>query len=158
MTFFFHSCLIGILITVLYDGLLICRKVISHNNFWVSIEDFFFWLFCAIGIFCVLIEENNGVLRWFAVLGAGIGMLLYKKTVSHLYINIMSTIFGTILHFLGKITRYCVVPANKAANVVFSASKRVAHRNKRCIKYLKKKLTVFIKLLKITLCKRNKKA
>lgn len=155
LTFFFHSCLAGMGITFLYDGVLIWRKLIAHNNFWISIEDFFFWVFCAIGSFCLLIEENNGTLRWFAILGAAIGMAAYKKSVSSFYINIMSTIFGFCLRWIQKITRCCVKPLYKGANVVFFALKRGLYREKKYKKCLKKKLTVFIKLLKITLCKHN---
>lgn len=157
VTFFFHSCLIGIFITLIYDGFLIFRRVIPHNYFWVSIEDFFFWFFCAIGVFYLLVKENNGTLRWFAILGAILGMLLYKKSVSAFYINIMSTIWKTFFSFLYKITTYCMKPVLKATNVVLPASKRVLKRSGRYKKYVKKKLTVCIKLLKITLCKQTKK-
>ena len=81
---------------VFYDGLLIIRRVIRHGQFWISLEDFFFWLICAWGVFLFLVEENNGILRWFAVGGAILGAFLYKKTVSKCYINIMSTIGKSI--------------------------------------------------------------
>lgn len=157
VTLFFHSCLIGIGITLLYDGFLICRKLIPHHHLWISVEDFFYWLFCAVGIFCVLVEENNGTLRWFVVAGAALGMIVYKKSVSPLYVNTMSAILGAIFHFLCKITRCCAKPVKRVANIVFFALKRGRYKGKKCKKCIKKKLTVFIKLLKITLCKQNKK-
>ena len=84
-------------------------------------------------------------------------MLLYKKSISAFYINIMSTIWKTFFSFLHKITTCCMKPVLKATNVVLPASKRVLKRSERYKKYVKKKLTVCIKLLKITLCKQTKK-
>ena len=88
--FFINSLLVGIIITFAYDWLLIFRKCIRHNILLISIEDAIFWFACAIGVFYVLYHENNGILRWFAVLGATIGMFAYKKLVSTLFVKITS--------------------------------------------------------------------
>ena len=36
------------------------------------------------GIFYMLYYENNGMFRWFSVIGAGTGMFLYKNNVTPL--------------------------------------------------------------------------
>ena len=166
---FFHSFLTGIIMAVFYDGLLIIRRVIRHGQFWISLEDFFFWLICAWGVFLFLVEENNGILRWFAVGGAILGAFLYKKTVSKCYINIMSTIGKSILHILYLVVQKIMTPINagKACiyrlfytlfmGYIYRKSKRLEHRNIKLLRSLKKRLTVGIKLLKITLCKHTQK-
>lgn len=68
VVFLFHSFLLGIIITFVYDGFLILRRLIPHNLLLISLEDMIFWIACAIGVFYMLYEENNGILRWFAVL------------------------------------------------------------------------------------------
>lgn len=73
VTFLLHSFLMGILITFVYDGFIIMRRLIRHNLFLISVEDLIFWIACAIGVFYMLYEENNGILRWFAVFGAALG-------------------------------------------------------------------------------------
>ena len=88
VTFFLHSFLLGIVITMAYDGFLILRRLVNHNLLLISLEDMLFWIACAIGVFYMLYEENNGILRWFAVFAATLGMILYKKTVSAHIINI----------------------------------------------------------------------
>ena len=75
---FFHSFLTGIIMAVFYDGLLIIRRVIRHGQFWISLEDFFFWLICAWGGFLLLVGENYGFLRWVAVGGAILLSLIYS--------------------------------------------------------------------------------
>ncbi len=61
--------------------------IIKHGNIWIALEDMGFWMICSIGIFGLLMEENNGTLRWFAVLGSLLGMIVYKATISGLYVK-----------------------------------------------------------------------
>ena len=75
ITFFLHSLLMGMAISLVYDVFLILRRLIRHNLLMISMEDMIFWIACAIGVFYMLYEENNGILRWFAVFGATIGMI-----------------------------------------------------------------------------------
>ena len=154
VTFLLHSFFMGILITFVYDGFKILRRLIRHNLFLISLEDMIFWIACAIGVFSMLYKENNGVLRWFAVFGATMGMIVYKKSISSLIVNIMSTIIKRIVVIIYHILRILFKPfrflVQKAGRMLrFSMGK-----SKKTCKYLKNKLTGRLKLLKITLCKR----
>lgn len=42
VTFFLHSIIMGVVIAFVYDWFLILRKLIKHNIFWISFEDFLF--------------------------------------------------------------------------------------------------------------------
>lgn len=92
----------GVLITIAYDLLRIWRRCIRHSRFLVSLEDFLFWVICAIFIFLMLYKENNGILRWYCIGGAGIGMLLYGKMVSPYFVLVMSTICKKTIYLVGK--------------------------------------------------------
>lgn len=83
--FLASSVCMGIIITFVYDFILIGRRVVRHSHFFLSLEDFIFWAVCAIAVFYMLYKENNGILRWFAVFGAAVGMLLYKKTIGRFF-------------------------------------------------------------------------
>lgn len=154
VTFLLHSFLMGILITFVYDGFLILRRLIRHNLFLISLEDMIFWIACAIGVFYMLYEENNGVLRWFAVFGATLGMIVYKKSISSLIVNIMSTIIEYILRALYKVLRILFRPLGFAGKKICHICKRSSGKGRKVCKCLKNKLTGRLKLLKITLCKR----
>ena len=71
--FLLHAFLLGIEITFLYDILRILRRVFTHGNGMVSLEDIAFWIHCAGKVFLLMFRESNGNLRWFAVLGGSIG-------------------------------------------------------------------------------------
>lgn len=124
--FLLYSVGMGILITFVYDLLRILRRVIRHNNFWVSLEDLVFWIFCALSVFALMYSMGNGNLRWFAVFGALGGMFAYLKVVSPWFVKIMSGIFKKIIAVLV-----------------------------RPVRFIKNRLTVLYKLLKMILCKQN---
>jgi spore cortex biosynthesis protein YabQ len=145
-----HSFFLGILIALVYDGFLILRRLLPHNSFFVSLEDLLFWAGCAIGVFLVLYKENNGILRWFAVAGAGLGMFLYKKTLSPLIIRIFYKLLSFLLQLLLTPLRFLF---GKLSGFGRSAARKTAGSWNRLRRRLKKKLTQFKKTLKILICK-----
>ena len=103
--FLVHAFFMGIYITFVYDLLRILRRVVPHNHFAVSVEDLGFWVYCAGKVFLLMHHESDGTLRWFAVLGALVGMLLYRKTAGALFVKYMSLILITIRDLLKKICK-----------------------------------------------------
>lgn len=153
VTFFFHSFLMGIAITFVYDGFIILRRLIRHNMFLVSLEDMVFWIACAIGVFYMLYEENNGILRWFAVLGAALGMIAYKKSVSGLIVNIVSTAIERIVHIFFCVVRFVLKPVRFLVGKVCRFIRFFTGKGKKAGKYLKNRLTGKLKLLKMVISK-----
>ncbi len=150
VNFFLHSFLLGIFITFVYDGFLILRRCFRHNIFFISLEDILFWIACALGVFYMLYRENNGILRWFAVLGATLGMWMYKRLVSTYWVNFVSAcIIKTVQFFLKPFTFI-----RKKINLfhLFIRKKLM-----ELFKYGKKKLTIQLKIIKMILCKQREK-
>ncbi len=147
------SVFMGIVITFVYDFILIGRRIIPHSLFFLSLEDLFFWVACAFAVFYMLYRENNGVLRWFAVFGAAVGMLVYKKIIGDRFVKVISTIIRKEIHLLRKIAGILFAPLGwllKKAAVFF---RFLGRKNRRLSKYVKKKLTGFARTLKIILHK-----
>lgn len=153
VTFFLHSLVMGIVITFVYDWFLIIRKLIKHNTLWISIEDFFFWLVCGIGVFYMLYKENNGMLRWFTVIGAVIGMGCYKLLIGKGFVYIMSTCIYKIMWFVFKILQIVVVPLKWLFSKIKKLTKFIKKKIKKLLYFIKNKLTVCIKVFKMILCK-----
>lgn len=153
ITFFLHSVLMGLVITFAYDWILIFRKLFKHGKFWISVEDLIYWFVCGISVFYVLYRENNGVLRWFAVAGAALGMSFYKLTIKNRFINIMSTYIYKIMCFAFRVIQVVLKPLKC---LFFGIRRFVRFLNKKFKKvkeFIKKRLTVFIKTLRMVLCK-----
>lgn len=151
--FLFYCFLSGICITVAYDCLRIFRRVKRHGTFWIALEDLLFWFVAAIFLFYVLYETNNGVIRWFSIAGAAVGMLIYKYVIGEHLVEIMSTIIKQIQHLVLGALRMMFRPVKRLFNRVLTKLKKEKIKIK---KQLKKKLTGDIKKVKITLCKRKK--
>lgn len=151
--FLASSVCMGIIITFVYDFILIGRRVVRHSHFFLSLEDFIFWAVCAIAVFYMLYKENNGILRWFAVFGAAVGMLLYKKTIGRFFVRMLSSLIQKEIHIVKKVLGFLFSPVRWLAKKVGKFGRFAARKEKRICKHLKKKLTASLKMLKITLCK-----
>ena len=107
--------LVGSLIVFAYDFLRIIRRLIVHNNFFVSLEDLIFWVITSVFIFSMLYKENNGIIRGFSIAAMLIGMLVYYYLFSDLFVNGVSKfikfIMGPAIRFFVKIKKglkkYC---------------------------------------------------
>ena len=105
-----HSFLLGILITLFYDLLRILRRVIPHGAILISLEDLSFWVLAAAGIFYLLYYENNGIFRWFSVIGALAGMLLYKETLSGPFVRLASAMANLLVRQLLQLMAFLFTP------------------------------------------------
>ncbi len=151
--FLLHSLLLGVIITFVYDWFLIFRRLIRHTILLISLEDIIFWIACAVSVFYMLYEENNGVLRWFAVAGAALGMMIYKKTVSRFFIKTAVKIFFWIGNLLARLLKIIFRPLHFVWKKTGKECQSVGKKGIKLGKYLKKKLTEYVKLLKMILCK-----
>ncbi len=147
------SVLMGIVITFIYDFILVGRQVIKHSLFFISLEDFVFWVACALAVFYMLYKENNGVLRWIAVFGAAVGMLLYKKIIGNRFVRILSVILLKEIHILRKIAGILFWPVRWALKKAGTCFRFFYRKEKRLRAYTKKKLTGMRKVLRIVLHK-----
>lgn len=153
VTFFLHSFLMGIIITFVYDGFLILRRLIKHSDILISLEDMVFWIACAIGVFYMLYEENNGILRWFAVFGAALGMIAYKKSLSSLVIHFVSTLVERTFRILFRIIRFLLCPFRFIFRKIVKFVTFFTRKGKKVGKRAKNKLTPKMKLLKMVVCR-----
>jgi len=154
ITFFLHSILMGLVITFAYDWVLVLRELFRHGKAMISLEDFMYWFACGIGVFYMLYRENNGVLRWFAVMGAALGMLFYKVLIKNKFVYIMSTCIHKIMWFIYRVIQIVLKPLK----CLFYAARRcvrfLLRRLKKVKEFIKKRLTGFKKMLRMILCKR----
>lgn len=153
--FLLHALLMGIFITFVYDIIRIFRRVVSHNSFFVSLEDLGFWIYCGGTVFLLMYHESNGELRWFAVMGAVGGMLFYGKLVSPFFVKYVSLILSRLLEIAGKALRWLLRPlgallrkAGQGAKKAEGGTVRILRSIGRRIKF---RLTYFMKMLKIGL-------
>ena len=134
--FFLYSVITGAFISLLYDVIRILRRVIAHNKTAVAFEDLLFWIVSIFILFFMLYDMSYGVLRWFSIAGATIGMTIYKKILGEHLVSFLSTILRWVLDVVISFISVLFRPLLKA----------------------KKKLTDKLKLVKIAVYKFAKKS
>ena len=152
-----YSLCLGVIITFVYDNIRVVRRVLRHNNFFISLEDLLFWIAAAIAIFLLQHKENNGVFRWFSIIGAFVGMLLYRKILSNFYIKNMTVILKHLLKWLYVFFSYLFSPIYYLERKVLQFFKYTGRMSRHALKMQKIRLTSYGKMIKMTLCKRKKK-
>lgn len=78
------SLALGVCLMIIYDGLRLFRLMIPHGNLWTGVEDGLYWIGSSIVTFLLLFEQNDGVLRSYAIIGVLSGMLFYNLSVSRI--------------------------------------------------------------------------
>ena len=102
------------------------------NNVWI----------CAAGtaaVFLMLYQENDGMIRGFAIGGVIFGMILYFFLLSRFVVKINVCILKKILGIAGRITGFVTKPFRKIGRKIIS--------------FLCKQLKKWIKMIKMSLCK-----
>lgn len=153
--FLYHSFLLGFFITFFYDFFVILRKVFPHKGFWISVEDLIFWTYTCISVFLLMQKQGDGNLRWFAVFGSFAGMVLYKKTVSSIYKKIGTRLLFWIILPIKKLGLFIRAVLRKLRRFLGSKVKKagitVGKKRKQAIFSMKKKLTFFFRMLRMTI-------
>lgn len=146
LTFWFIYLIAGFVLSFSYDFLRIFRNVTVHSSIAVALEDLLYWIGVTIALFGLLYRLSDGVIRWFAVMGLFLGMLLYKKIFSGPFVRFMSTVIGRTLDIVHRLLS---VPLNLVKCGFVSAFTWL----KKLFLIIKKKLTGNIKEVNIILCK-----
>ncbi len=149
--FMLYALLMGAFITFVYDLLRVFRRVISHNGFWVSVEDLAFWGFCAVEVFLLMYHVSNGNLRWFAVLGALVGMVLYSKLIGRFLVKYLSLLLGKIFAVIAKGFQFLFRPVKKTAGFACGLAGKTTNQ---FFTFLKNRLTAMRKVLTMIICKK----
>lgn len=153
--FLLHALLMGIFVTFIYDLLRIFRRVVPHRGFFVSAEDLLFWIYCGGEVFLLMYHESDGTMRWFAVLGALVGMVLYRKYISPFFVKYISMALSWVLGCLRRVLYWLCKPFKFACRKTGAAAGRVGRGAGRLFKQfrrmIKNRLTYFLKKLKMTI-------
>lgn len=157
LRFLLYSFWLGVIITFVYDNVRVFRRVLRHNTFFISVEDLFFWIGVSLSIFLLQHRENDGIFRWFSVVGAFLGMLIYRKTISRFYIKHMTVLLRKILKFLYIFFSYLFSPIYFVERKMGNLIKKAGRRTVSAVSKQKIRLTSRKKMIKMTLCKQKEK-
>lgn len=158
---FLYAAYFGIEIAFAYDLLRIFRRVVGHNGLAMAFEDFLYWLWVGIKAFLMLYEYHNGHLRFYTILGVCTGIFLYTVSIGAFFVKYSAKLLNKTKNGAfraaeraGKKAEGILERPKKAAVSKCYALKVLIGRKCRFFyRMIKKKLTVFRKMIKILLCK-----
>lgn len=84
LSVFLSACLSGNLICLIYGALCVFRRIIKHKLFWISVEDFMFWIGIALYLFLQMYRACAGSIRWYFVCGVLAGGFLTGQLLQKL--------------------------------------------------------------------------
>ncbi|WOO34776.1 spore cortex biosynthesis protein YabQ [Anaerocolumna sp. AGMB13020] len=108
---FFGTCLLwGVYLLVFYDVFRIIRRVFPRGAILVGIEDLLYWTVSSILIFRMMYQQNNGIIRGFAILGIFLGMLLYRNFLSDPLVDLIAGFLNKIKDTIFKVIGLLLKP------------------------------------------------
>ena len=87
---FLYSIGIGVALGLIYDFIKIDRIVFKRKNLFVFCGDILFWLISTFVFFSFSVVFSNGQIRGYLLFGSLLGFLIYKLTLSRIFILIVS--------------------------------------------------------------------
>lgn len=100
---FANAVLLGVICEIIYDTIRILRRIIKKNLVVTVIEDIIFWILSSILLFILLYNKNGGMVRLYAIVGMGFGMIGFEVTIGKVYVKYLSKLFSKIFQIIGSI-------------------------------------------------------
>lgn len=101
--FMLQALFLGMILYFMYEMIKISRIVLPHGKISMGLEDVFYWLGNTYLIFKLLFKYNYGIIRWFVILGVGVGMLICKLTLGEWFEKKVSCVLSKIISFVKKV-------------------------------------------------------
>lgn len=83
LEYFFAMVFYGVVAAMCYHVLLFVRAVLPHGVASVDAEDILFLMAAGFFFFLTAYKKNDGILRWYAFAGAGVGCMAYVRTLGN---------------------------------------------------------------------------
>lgn len=97
---------LGLELGLVYDLFRIFRRVWKCGFFINTCMDLLFWGFTAFRTFYIMHSYSDGTLRWFAILGVMVILLVYMKWFSRYIVAIGIFIFTNVRKFILNINNF----------------------------------------------------
>lgn len=79
---FLMTILAGGIVGLLFDAYRVMRSILAPKQLATALTDLLYWIVVTPTVFAMLLAGNWGELRFYVLLGLGIGLLLYFQALS----------------------------------------------------------------------------
>ncbi len=103
---FLYSLCLGIIFCLFYDVFRAFRFAVKLNDFYIFLQDIFYFISIAFVTFLFLLAVTNGEIRFFVIFGISLGFLVCYFTVSKYFIKFLTMIFKGFAAISKKINAF----------------------------------------------------
>ena len=107
---FLSTVAAGAVMGFVYDIFRIARKTARHKGWLVQVEDVLYCAGVSALMFGFMLHRNYGEIRFFVIIGAGLGMLLYFFSLSPVVIKISVAVIRFVQKVLFATARILLGP------------------------------------------------
>ena len=107
-----RTIVVGAVLLLCYDLLAAFRNVFAHSDKAVGTEDILYWLCCAFFVFSEIYRSNEGILRFFLVLGFLSGAYICHRILGDIFVK-CCTKFMEIPVIIIKFLKHKTIGKNK---------------------------------------------
>jgi spore cortex biosynthesis protein YabQ len=133
---FLTTVVVGVVVGLFYDFFRVLRKTAPHGYLAVQLEDLFFWLAVTVLVFYYMLHRNYGEIRFFSLLGMGVGVVLYFVTVSRFIVKISVAIVEYLKKVIAAVVRIILLPLRLLFAFVFPPAKKAARSLQKRLRLL----------------------
>ena len=100
----------GLIIGILFDSYRIIRGFGTPGSFVTAAADILFWIFAAVLIFIYLLFTTNGELRYYTLVALIIGIIIYFKLISRVFLKTLRWVIYYIMKLFRMILMIIFYP------------------------------------------------
>lgn len=97
------ALILGGLMGLSYDLIRCVRRIVPHNLFFLSVEDFVYWLVWTGIVLDSVSNYNYGELRLYIFVAMALGFLIYRGTIGWVLMKLFHYIWGMVKKCLEKL-------------------------------------------------------
>lgn len=110
---FLLSLLVGAGLAALYDLFRILRVAFVCGKGLVAFQDILYWLLCAFATFTFVLCLNQGAVRFYILLGEGLGWVIYHLTLGSLVMACSHGVIALARRLAGVVDRCFLRPVRR---------------------------------------------
>ena len=146
---FLLTILIGIASGFAYDIIKTMRKIFKHNNIFIQIEDFLYWIIVSSTMFLIMLNKNSGQIRGFCIGGVLFGMLLYNIILSKVVVKSLVSIINFVAKIIINVLRIIFYPVKILIKILSVPYNFFVKYIIKMVRYIKKYLYISNRYAKI---------
>ena len=153
---FLSTVAAGFVIGFVYDIFRILRKTVPHRHLIVQIEDCLYWVAVSLLMFYFMLYSNYGEIRFFSIVGAALGMVLYFYSLSPLILTVSVSVIRFLQKVLLTAARIILTPVRMAVRILTPVARRIsdasrvkmrsaARKTKKNLRHVRRNIFVILK-------------